>query len=55
VVKITAGMVTAIGGSDGAGIGGGKDGTGGTIKIEGEANVTAKGGENGVGGVFRVA
>ena len=45
-ITITGGKITAIGGNDGAAaIGGGYDGTGKNIRIEGNADVTAAAGE----------
>ena len=45
-ITITGGKITAIGGNDGAAaIGGGYDGTGKNIRIEGNAHVTAAGSE----------
>ena len=45
-ITITGGKITAIGGNDGAAaIGGGYDGTGKNIRIEGNAHVTAAAGE----------
>ena len=47
-IEITGGNVTATGGADGAGIGGGENGTGGTITITGGI-VKATGGKEGAG------
>ncbi len=47
-VTITGGAITATGGGDGAGIGGGEDGSGGTITIS-AGTITANGGVDGAG------
>ena len=48
-IRILGGTITATGGADGAGIGGGNNGYGENITIGGSSTVTAIGGESGAG------